>query len=101
MFVTLVHCHVKPEAVNDFIDACRSNHQGSVREEGNVRFDVLQLAEDPTRFVLYEWYADEAAAQAHKETPHYLAWREATADMFAEPRHGVRYIGLAPQVPEP
>jgi len=101
MFVTLVHCHVKPEAVDAFIDACVSNHEGSVREPGNVRFDVIQLAEDPTRFVLYEWYVDEAAAMAHRETPHYSSWREATAEMFAEPRHGVRYVGLAPQVPEP
>jgi autoinducer 2-degrading protein len=101
MFVTLVHCHVKAEAVARFIDACRANHEGSVREPGNVRFDVLQSAEDPTRFILYEWFADEASAKAHKETAHYLAWREATADMFQEPRHGVRYVGLAPEVPEP
>ena len=100
MHVTLVHCHVKPDAVAAFIDACRRNHQGSVREPGNVRFDVIQLAEDPTRFVLYEWYADAAAAAAHKETAHYAAWREATADMFEEPRQGVRYVGLAPEVPE-
>jgi len=100
MFVTLVHCHVKPEAVDAFVDACIANHEGSTREPGNFRFDLLQLAEDPTRFVLYEWYADEAAAKAHKETAHYQAWRETTVDMFAEPRYGVRYVGLAPQFPE-
>lgn len=101
MFVTLVHCHVKPEAVDAFIDACRANHEGSIREPGNVRFDLIQQADDPTRFILYEWYADEDAAKAHKDTAHYLAWREATADMFEEPRHGVRYVGLAPEIPEP
>jgi len=100
MFVTLVHCHVKPEAVEAFIDACLANHEGSTRETGNVRFDLIQQADDPTRFILYEWYVDEAAALRHRETPHYLAWREATADMFQEPRHGVRYVGLAPRVPE-
>ena len=100
MFVTLVHCHVKPEAVDAFIDACVSNHEGSTREPGNIRFDVIQLADDPTRFVLCEWYTDETAAMAHKDTPHYSAWREATADMFEEPRYGVRYLGLAPEVPE-
>ena len=54
MFVTLVHCHVKPEHVEAFADACRANHEGSVREEGNIRFDVLRAADDPTRFILYE-----------------------------------------------
>ena len=99
MPVTLVHCHVKPQAVEAFIDACIANHEGSTREPGNVRFDVIQLEEDPTRFVLYEWYTDDDAARAHKETPHYLAWREATAEMFEEPRYGVRFVGLAPEVP--
>lgn len=101
MFVTLVHCHVKPESVDPFIDACRANHEGSVREPGNVRFDLIQQLDDPTRFILYEWYVDEAGAKAHKETAHYAAWRDATADMFEEPRHGVRYVGLAPEIPEP
>ena len=63
MFVTLVHCHVKPEHADAFADACRANHEASTREPGNLRFDVLRLAEDPTRFLLYEWYVDEAAAK--------------------------------------
>ncbi len=99
MFVTLVHCHVKPEHADAFADACRANAEASGREPGNLRFDLLRLVEDPTRFVLYEWYVDEAAAKAHKNTPHYLAWREATADMFVETRYGVRYDGLFPETP--
>jgi autoinducer 2-degrading protein len=99
MFVTLVHCKVKPEHADAFADACRSNCEASGREPGNVRFDLLRLAEDPTRFVIYEWYVDEAAAKAHKETPHYAQWRDATADMFAEARYGVRYVGLFPEMP--
>jgi autoinducer 2-degrading protein len=97
MFVTLVHCHVKPEHADDFADACRANCEASSREPGNVRFDLLRLADDPTRFVLYEWYADEDAAKAHRETAHYAAWREATADWFVEPRSGTRYVGLFPE----
>lgn len=97
MFVTLVHVHVKAEGIDAFIDATRANHEASVREPGNVRFDVLRSVEDPNRFILYEWYVDEAAAKAHKDTPHYAAWREAVADLLAEPRHGVRYEGLYPE----
>ncbi len=96
MLVAIVYCHVKPEYVDAFAEACRANHAGSVREPGVRRFDVLQELNDPTRFVLYEWYMDEADAVAHKETAHYAAWRDATAEMFVEPRHGVRYSGLAP-----
>ncbi len=99
MFVTLVHIHVQDQHLAAFIDAARANHLESVQEPGNLRFDILQAAEDPHRFVLYEWYVDEAAAAAHKQTSHYAAWRDAVADWLAEPRVGVRYTGLFPETP--
>ncbi len=97
MHVTIVHVHVKPDRVEDFIAATTPNHEGSVREPGNRRFDVLQDAGEPTRFVLYEAYASAEDAAAHKATPHYLSWRDAVAEMMAEPRKGVPYRGLLPK----
>ena len=96
MQVTIVHVQVKPEHVSDFIEATRLNHEASVKEPGNLRFDVLQLADDPTRFVLYEAYASKDNAAAHKETQHYLTWRNTVADWMASPREGVPYRGLFP-----
>jgi len=100
MYVTLVYVHVKPENVEQFIEVMRVNHAGSVREPGNLRFDVLQSADDPSRFVIYEAYQDEESARAHKETAHYAAFRDAAADWMAEPRQGARYNGLLPAQPE-
>lgn len=96
MQVTLVHVHVKPEFINYFIEATRLNHEASIQETGNRRFDILQSAEDPTRFVLYEAYASSDDAAAHKQTQHYLSWRETVAEWMAEPRQGVQYQGLFP-----
>jgi len=97
MQVTLVHVHVKKESVDLFIEACRQNYIHSIQEAGNRRFDILQDATDPTRFILYEAYATAEAAAAHKETPHYLAWRDTVADMMAEPRQGAKYEGIFPR----
>jgi autoinducer 2-degrading protein len=96
MHVTLVHVAVKPAHIDDFIAATRRNHEASLQEPGNRRFDVLQLSDDPGRFVLYEAYASAADAQAHKQTAHYQAWRDAVADWMAEPRRGVSCNGLFP-----
>ena len=96
MHVTLVHVRVKSEHLTGFVEACRLNHEGSVREPGNHRFDILQDAAEPTHFVLYEAYASEADAKAHKETAHYLAWRDTVADMMAAPREGLPFVGLFP-----
>lgn len=96
MHVTLVHVFVKPEAVEDFIQASTANHENSVREPGNLRFDVLQDPQDLTHFVLYEAYQDEQTALAHKQTEHYLHWRESVAEMMAKPREGIPMLGLMP-----
>lgn len=97
MHVTLVHVHVIPEHRDAFIAACRANHEASVQEPGNLRFDVLQSPEDPDYFVLYEAYRSAEDAAAHKQTAHYLAWRETVADWMAEPRQGIPMRGLYPQ----
>lgn len=97
MHVTLVHVQVKLAHLDEFIAATRLNHLASIQESGNHRFDVLQSADDPCHFVLYEAYESAEAAAAHKLTAHYLAWRDSVADWMAEPRQGVRYDGLLPQ----
>ncbi len=96
MEVTIVHVEVKPEKINDFIEASRLNHEASISEEGNFRFDVLQSQESPVKFVLYEAYKTTEDAAKHKDTPHYLAWRKTVADWMATPRQGVAYTGLYP-----
>lgn len=100
MHVTVVHVQVKPEHVEDFVRATRENHLGAVAEPGNLRFDVLQQADDPTRFLLYEVYADGETAARHKETPHYLKWRDTVADWMAVPRQGVAHRLLFPEALE-
>jgi autoinducer 2-degrading protein len=97
MHVTLVNVLVKPAYIENFISATRLNHEASVQESGNRRFDVLRLPENPGLFILYEAYDSAEAAAAHKQTPHYLAWRDTVADWMAQPRQGILYEGLFPQ----
>lgn len=97
MTVTCVHIHVKPESVDEFIEASAANHREAIKEPGNIRFDVLQQADDKTRFMLYEAYETDDDAAAHKNTPHYLTWRDAVKEMMAEPRFGVKYSILMPE----
>jgi quinol monooxygenase YgiN len=91
-----VHAHVKPDAVDPFKAASVANARASRREPGVVRFDILQDRDDPTRFVLVEIYRGSAAAAAHKETAHYAVWRDAVADLMAEPRRSVKYADVGP-----
>ena len=96
MIVNIVHVEVKPEHVDEFIKATTENHHLSVKEPGNLRFDVLQLTDNPAKFALYEAYESAEYAAAHKETAHYLTWRVKVAEWMAKPREGIRYQGLLP-----
>jgi len=99
MLVVHVHVHVKPEAIDAFVDATRANARSSVREPGVVRFDVVQQADDPTRFILVEIYRTADDPARHKETAHYAAWRDAVEPLMAEPRRSVKLQAVFPSAP--
>ncbi len=91
MLVACVHVNVKSEHIEAFIRASQENARNTIQEPGNLRFDVIQQMDDPTRFVLYEVYRDEAASKAHKQTAHYARWRDTVESWMAEPRRGIFY----------
>ena len=93
--ITHVDVQVVPGSEEAFAAASLANAACSVREAANLRFDVLQREDDPARFLLVEVYADAAGAAAHKQSAHYLAWREAVASMMARPRRATAYKDAA------
>lgn len=96
MLVVHVHVQVKPEFVTAFRQAAVENARHSVQEPGIARFDVIQQADDPTRFILVEVYRTPEAPARHKETAHYQVWRDTVAEMMAEPRTSVKYTNIFP-----
>ena len=94
MLIVHVHVHVKPESVEAFRAATVENARNSIQEPGIVRFDVLQQADDPARFLLIEIYRSDDAPARHRETAHYAVWRDTVAEMMAEPRTRVEYTGV-------
>ncbi len=99
MIVNVVTVFVAPDRIDAFIAATLANHAGSRTEPGNLRFDVLQASDDPGRFVLYEVFASAEAVEAHRKTPHYLAWRAQVEPWMLKPREGKGHRVIAPTDP--
>lgn len=97
MLVVHVHVEVRAEFIEAFRAATVENARHSVEEPGIARFDVVQQADDPARFVLVEVYRTAEAPAAHKETDHYKRWRDTVADMMATPRRSVKYGNVFPE----
>jgi quinol monooxygenase YgiN len=85
---------VKQDCLDAFKAATLENGETSIKEHGILRFDFVQQADDPTRFVLVEIYRSPDAQAVHRETAHYQKWRDTVAPMMAEPRVGTKYIPI-------
>lgn len=98
MYAIWVSVKVKPERREQFLEVIEDDSICSVRDEpGCVRFDVLQDNADPDRYYFYEVYHDEAAFQAHTQTPHLARWRAAAAECLVEPSVAIRTTTVFPR----
>ncbi len=96
MFIVNVYVHVKADQVEAFKAATLENAAQSLGEPGIARFDVLEQRDDAARFLLVEVYRTPDDPARHKDTAHYQKWRDAVADMMAEPRRSVKYSNVFP-----
>lgn len=72
----VISVRVLPDRRADFLTGISRNAVASVRDEpGCLRFDVAADASDEDLFWVYEVFADREALEAHRRTPHYLAWQ--------------------------
>ena len=98
MLALIVSLKVKPDQRDRFLAVAEDDSTCSVRDEpGCFRFDVLADQADQNRFVFYEVYRDDAALQAHTQTPHFARWREAAAQVLDAPAERTSCAVVAPR----
>ena len=81
MYIIVAGIQIKEGFKEPFVSGIVENASSAVRDEpGCLRFDVIQDASDDHKIWVYEVYKDEVAFQAHTQAPHFLKFREASAD---------------------
>ncbi len=86
MEILMVRVNVKPEHLDAFLPEVIDDAKGSIAQEpGCRRFDVIQDEDEPTKIGLCEVYNDQAAVDDHLSRPHFLHYRDTTADWIARP----------------
>ena len=73
----------------------RSTRTPRWASRASPRFDVIQSGRSAHSCWSRSTAHPEAPA-AHKETAHYLRWRDAVAELMAEPRSSARYVNVFP-----
>jgi len=97
MIAYCVSVSVRHGFEDDFKKATSLNRDETLKEEGSLRFDILQSENESGQFMLYEVYRSEEAVLAHKETSHYKNWREKVAPWMASNRRGEKFLVVRPE----
>ncbi|HKJ40303.1 MAG TPA: putative quinol monooxygenase [Anaerolineales bacterium] len=88
MYIVVVHSHIQDERVEIFREVTLENAEASRKEDGCVRFDVIQQADDPTRFTFIKMFQSEEAG-------HFKKWPEQAIPLMVEPRTRVIYTDVS------
>jgi quinol monooxygenase YgiN len=67
-----------------YLEAIKDNGANAVKEPGCRVFNITVLNSNPNHVFLYEVYDNEAALEAHRQTPHFKKYQEATKGMVAD-----------------
>ncbi len=87
MIVLVVKYQVKPGKMADVEAALRRMAPLVEQSEpGCALYQVSRSQDDPNRLVLYEQYVDQAALEAHRDTPHFKEIIEGTIIPLLESR---------------
>ena len=85
--VIIAEFEVKPGKLAEFLALAEVDARRSLADEPGCRqFTVSVDREAPDRVVLFEVYDDDAAFDAHLETPHLKAFREGIEPLISS-RH--------------
>jgi len=81
MISLIVTVEVDAARVDQFVAYIKEEAADArTKEPGCRRFEISRSLEKPNVFVLTEAYDDEAALEAHRNTPHFILFKERASD---------------------
>jgi quinol monooxygenase YgiN len=81
--VRIAELEIDPAQVERYMAAVREEMETSVRvEPGVIAIYAVAEKDNPSKLWFFEMYADEAAYEAHRDSPHFRKYFETTKDMI-------------------
>ncbi len=82
---------IQPEHVDEFIDLFQGLIELTLQEPGCTGYELFQDPLDPTRFLVYETYVDQAAVEAHFAAPYFEEYGEKIGELASQPAEVIVY----------
>ena len=86
MLVLAVHVTIKSGHEDEVLDSFRKLESETRREPGCILYVVQRSRENPRHYLVYEQYKDEAALEAHRNSPHFQQYAANGFYRFVEDR---------------
>jgi autoinducer 2-degrading protein len=90
MYTLTVTAHVLENKIEIFLQKTLECALATRRENGNVRYDILQNEDDISCFVIHEVYRTKEDFLHHRETPHSIKWKTEIESIMTKPRERIR-----------
>ena len=94
MIVLAVTWQAKGDREAEVAELFRKLTAASRKEPGCLMYQVHRHKDDPRRFFNYEQYRDDAALEAHRQTPHFLEYARKRLTPIADRLAGDLYDPL-------
>ena len=91
MTVLAVIWVTKPGCGDEAAQVFRTLTTESRKEQGCLMYVVHRHRNDPERFFVYEQYVDDAALEAHRNSPHFLEYARKQLPLLGERLQGDLY----------
>lgn len=85
MVVLTAYCQVKPDCIEEALEACRTVRAASVLESGCDRYDFFQSPDDPTQIVFVEEWSSRADLDLHFEQEAFDKFMATMGDLMTGP----------------
>jgi len=80
--VRLAELRIDPAQLEEYKAALREEIDASIRLEGGVlTLYAVSVKGDPAQIRIFEMYADQAAYEAHVQSPHFMKYKTRTQSM--------------------
>jgi autoinducer 2-degrading protein len=80
MYVIVGTHKILDQNLDSYVEGIQRHAATSRNEPGCIRYEVLRDLGDPTTFLLYEVFEDNAAYEAHAASGHHESWMAMSKD---------------------
>jgi quinol monooxygenase YgiN len=83
--------YIAPEHIDEFRELFRELIHFTLQEPGCTGYELFQDPYDPTRFLVFETFVDQAAVEAHFAAPYFAEYGEKIGRLAYKPAEIVVY----------